>query len=426
MRIIYILLIVIFYFLVKDLLLKNFTYNNPFSNLEHYGNLSQTIFIDKYSRYNKYSLKKKTEFNETFKPIILTDYKFSETFKLGHELSKLIPMDVEHSLGMYKNIKSLQRENNSYQMAFCTENDYYKAIENNDIDKDNIRFVCSFFRMEFILVLNAKYKISTYTELLNLISERARLPKENFLKIGLLNSNNSSYYDGIEILKLLKITNKTKGININTNYKSMRDLIYALDREDEDMIFLTTTNKNPFFIDFLKTNFINVIGTEGINDFLIKAKFPHVFRENLDVSKYNRIVEENNDPLSYNSSEVLGKQKVIKSVSTRLILVAKKTLPEEYILKLLRNVYGHIPELKKSLNDYFLQKKNNIFNKLLDPYEMFFAKNDILYHKGAQKFYEEVKFITHDKNQRYGYDNIIQSKLLTDINGPYEIMSISK
>lgn len=426
MRIIYIFLIVIFYFLVKGLLVKNFTYNNPFSNIEHYDNLSQNIFISNYTKYNNYHVKKLTEFNETFKPIILTDYKFSETFKLAFELSKLIPMEIEPSFGMYKNLKKLNEENNSYQMAFCTENDYYRAIKNKEIDKNKIRFVCSFFRMEFILILNTRYKISNYTELLNMISERSKLPKEKYLKLGLLNSDNSSYYDGIEIFKLLKITDQTKGITINSNYKSMRDLIYAMDREDEDMIFITTTTKNPFLIDFLKTNFINIVGTDGIKDFLLNAKFPYIFKENMDVSKYNRIVEDSNDPLSYNSSEVLGKKKVIKSVSTRLILVAKNTLPEEYILKLLRNIYGNINEIKKSLNDYFLSKRNNLFNKLLDPYEMFFARNDIKYHNGARKFYEEVKFITYDSEQKNSYDNIIKSKLLTDINGPYEILSLRK
>lgn len=426
MRIIYILLIVIFYFLVKDLLLKFFTYDNLFSNIENYDNLSQSIFIQNYSKYNKYPLKKITEFSEKFEPIILTDYKFSETFKLAYELSKLIPMEVEHSLGMYNNLKKLQNENNSYQMAFCTENDYYKAIENKDIDKNKIRFVCSFFRMEFILVLNARFKISSYVELLKLISERSSGSKDQYLKVGMLNNNNSSYHDGMEIFKLLKITENTKGIKINANYKSMRDLIYAFDREDEDMIFMTTTNKNPFLINFLKTNFINIIGTNGIKDFLIKAKFPHVFKENLDVGKYNRIVEENYDNLSYNSSENLGKKKVIKSFSTRLILVAKSTLPDEYVLKLLRNIYGHIHQLKKSINDYFLNKRNNILNKLLDPYEMFFTKNDISYHEGARNFYEEVKFITYDSGNQKPYDKILSSKLLTENVGPYERLSISK
>jgi hypothetical protein len=426
MRIIYILLIVIFYFLVKDLLLKFFTYDNLFSNIENYDNLSQSIFIQNYSKYNEYPIKKKTEYSEKFEPIILTDYKFSETFKLGYELSKLIPMEVEHSLGMYSNLKKLQNENNSYQMAFCTENDYYKAIQNNDIDKNSIKFICSFFRMEFILVLNARFKISSYIELLKLISERSSGSKDQYLKVGMLNNNNSSYHDGIEIFKLLKITENTKGVKINTNYKSMRDLIYAFDREDEDMIFMTTTNKNPFLINFLKTNFINIIGTNGIKDFLIKAKFPHIFKENLDVGKYNRIVEENYDNLSYNSSENLGKKKVIKSFSTRLILVAKSTLPDEYVLKLLRNIYGHINELKKSMNDYFLNKRNNILNKLLDPYEMFFTKNDILYHEGARNFYEEVKFITYDSEHKKPYNKIISSKLLTENIGPYERLSISK
>jgi len=262
---------------------------------------------------------------------------------------------------MYSNLSELVKEDNSYQMAFCTENDYYKAINDKVIKKEDVNFVCSFYRLEFILILNNNIRINNYKELLSLII-RSGKDTSKYLKIGLLDENHSSHHDGIELLKLLKITKDTNGITIMDDYRSMRDLIDDFDNNKLDMIYLTTTSKNPYLINYLKTNFINIIGTDGINDHLIKIKFPNVFKETINISKYNRIVEDTNDLLSFSSSRDMGKKTKINTYSTRLFLVAKKTLPEEYVLKLLRNIYGSLIKLKKNMNDYFINKRNNTLN----------------------------------------------------------------
>ena len=154
MRFIYIVLFVIFYFMFKGILSNYFPYNNFLSSVETFDNLSENIFLDNNSKYGEYQIKKLTKYSETFNPILLTDYKFSETYKLGYELSKFIPMEIEESNGMYGNLKKLKEIGNSYQMAFCTENDYYKSLDEKIFTKDEVRFVCSFYRMEFILILN--------------------------------------------------------------------------------------------------------------------------------------------------------------------------------------------------------------------------------------------------------------------------------
>jgi hypothetical protein len=425
MKLIFISLFVIFYFLIKEFLIKRFTYSNPFSNYENFENLSNTIFINNKSKYNNYKIKKQTLFDDTFTPILLTDYRYSEVFKLGYELKKLCPLTIRTSEGMYSNLSELVKEDNSYQMAFCTENDYYKAINDKVIKKEDVNFVCSFYRLEFILILNAKFRIQNYNELLMLISKKSKENKNDYLKIGLLDVNHSSHHDGIELLKLLKITKDTKGITIIDNFKSMRDLIEAFDNNELDMVYLTTTSKNPYLINFLKTNFINIIGTDGINNNLIKIKFPNVFRDIINISKYNRILEDTADLLSFSSSRDLGKKTKINTYSTRLFLVAKKTLPEEYVLKLLRNIYGSLTKLKKSMNDYFLNERNNTLNKSFDPHEMFFIKKNLQYHKGAKKFYEEINFINYSNLER-PFDENIRSKLLTEIVSSNELQSIKK
>ena len=63
---------------------------------------------------------------------------------------------------------------------------------------------------------------------------------------------------------------------LKKNYYELPIKIFDPDRNELDMVYLTTTSKNPFLINFLKTNFINIIGTDGISDDLIKMKF-HYF-----------------------------------------------------------------------------------------------------------------------------------------------------
>lgn len=424
MKLIYIVILLIFYFLIKELLLKYFPYSNIFINQENFKNLSEIIFINNKSIYNKFPIKKQTTFENKYKPLILTDYKYSEVFKLGYELSKIFPMEIEHSSGMYNNLLNLAKDN-TYQMSLCTENDYYRAINNKEIDKNDINFVCSFYRLDFLLILNAKYRINNFTELLRIINTRSRENESNYLKIGILNNKHGSHYDGIKLLELVKITKLTKGVKIIDNYETMRDLIEDFDKEKLDIIYLTSTSKNPFLINFLKTNFINIIGTDGINENLLNIKFPNMFRDTVNISKFNRIVEDTSDLLSYNSSRDLGKKTKINTYSTRLLLVAKKELPDEYVQKLLRNIYGSLRQLKKNMNDYFLNERNNILIKLFDPYEMFFIKEDLNYHPGAKKFYEEINFINYSEKQR-PYDDNIHSKLLTEVVSTNELASIKK
>ena len=73
----------------------------------------------------------------------MTDYKFSESFKLGFELSKLANIKFQHSDGMYNNIDKILKQGSQYQLCFCTENDIFNYFEENE-DNDSLRVICSF------------------------------------------------------------------------------------------------------------------------------------------------------------------------------------------------------------------------------------------------------------------------------------------
>ena len=144
---VYLLLIVILYLVIKNILTKHFT--------ETYKNIGNNYFIEDNARFDDYkilSLKHQTPEKAT----LLTDYKFSETFKLGFELSKLNDIKFTPSEGMFNNIDKILKQGSQYQLCFCTENDILHYLNENKDQKDLLRVICSFYRMEIIFLLNSK------------------------------------------------------------------------------------------------------------------------------------------------------------------------------------------------------------------------------------------------------------------------------
>ena len=129
------------------------------------------------------------------------------------------------------------------------------------------------------------------------------------IKLGVLDTKHSSYYDA-KVLNSFGISEQTNGINIEY-VKNMKELFFKFDDEnykDEDkenvfdIIFLTTTCKNKFLIEYLK-NFVNLIGISNPeNDSIIKTNFDCIFKQRVKLEKYNRITKDNNDLFSYTDS----------------------------------------------------------------------------------------------------------------------------
>ena len=66
----------------------------------------------------------------------------------------------EHSsFGEFKNFDAYEIDSVCVETNTFSENDYYKAINDKVIKKEDVNFVCSFYRLEFVLVLNAKFRI---------------------------------------------------------------------------------------------------------------------------------------------------------------------------------------------------------------------------------------------------------------------------
>ena len=89
MELTYLLIFIIFYYMVSSLKNKFFPQDLSPSPSENF--LSKNIFLKNYKKYDDYNILAIKESQQNI-PILLTDFKFSEAFKLGFELSKIYPI----------------------------------------------------------------------------------------------------------------------------------------------------------------------------------------------------------------------------------------------------------------------------------------------------------------------------------------------
>ena len=217
------------------------------------------------------------------------------------------------------------------------------------------------------------------------------------LKFGILNDNHSSYYDGNKILNVLGINKTDIDIKI---YDTYHNLFKNFSNNNLDFIYLTTTSKNKYLIEYFKKNQAYVLGLDNINENSLKIKFRFkIFKTGIDIFTYNKV-------LFYKSSifnlDNMNKN-FINTFSTRLFLVCRKELDSNYVYNLIKSIYKNREKLNIKMYKYFLTNKNNILYNSFNPLEMFFFKNDkdynLKYHDGAKKYYIDKQLITYRKNE---------------------------
>ena len=184
--------------------------------------------------------------------------------------------------------------------------------------------------------------------------------------------------------------------NLNIKKNNIQTTFNLLKRNKLDTIFLVSCNKNPYIIDYFKTRFSNILGTDGINDAIIKKKYGKYPKTKINNDEYTKshFLKKQNIIRSESINILNNKQKIINSISTRVIIVARKDVPHDYILKLLRNIYGNITKLKLILNNYLYTPMRNNNMKLLDPIDMCYINQPIKYHSGSYDFFTEIGLIT--------------------------------
>ena len=431
----FILFLIFIYYLIKNR--RNLYSQDIYSqdiqeNFYSNSNPLNINFIENeapFKKKNLYSLNIKIDDNI---PKIITNFKYSLEYKLGYEISKNFRIKYEDSLGLNNNLNNIisNQSKNINNLYLCSEIDFINSRNNN------YNFVCSFYYQYFFIFSRIEHNIFNWMDIKNYYlkikalkeTTNTNLPVK--LRVGIPNQDNNSYNDAKKLFNFIGINMNIENEGLEFIFDNEKNLFNKLKLQITkpnaiDLIYLTTSHKNPYLEEYMKFNNINLIGCQGIKKSIIEASYKnnYIFRKKIDNRKYTDVIKKKNiysttvgdniDDSVFNSTNNIKlfrndkEEKVIGSrftetYASRIILVAHKNMDKEYIKLLLRNIYGSIDSIRNNLNKYLLYR-NNIMEDCMEPYEMAYCPQPLKYHKGAKDFYKEVQFITDEENLK---DNI--------------------
>ena len=133
------------------------------------------------------------------------------------------------------------------------------------------------------------------------------------------------------------------------------------EKHNIDMLYLTTSEKHPYLIEYLNTYNINVFSIDNLNKDLVEMQYHgnHTFNNRIEKNKFTKIVKKKNMyeeeitssfKLMNNESEkkIIG-SKYFNTKSSRVILLAHRKLDPNYVKYFLRNIYGSLDNLRYKL-----------------------------------------------------------------------------
>jgi len=342
-------------------------------------------------------------------PVLVSSFKYSMEYLLGQELTQIYRIKQEESLGLYHNIKSMNELDNSNKLYLCSETDYYDAIKNKKLN--NYKFVCGLYYIHFLLFVRVESEITSWLDIAKYLNTEV-YNKKNIIRIGIPTDDSNSYQDAKKLFSCLGINIKNTYTNIKFIFGNEKDLFGNLkfnikNKNSIDILYLTTSEKHPYLIEYLSSYNINVLSTSSLNQDLLEMQYHgnHAFQNRIEKDKFTRIIKKKNMyeeeitdsfKLINNESEkkIIG-PKFFNTKSSRVIIVAHQNLDSDYVKYLLRNIYGSIDSLRNKLNKYLLIKeKQNLLTNPLEPYEMSYCHQMAEYHKGAYQFYQDIQLIS--------------------------------
>ena len=292
MRLFSICFIITCYLLYKIFLIKKEKWQGLFS--EHYENFNLDPYY--YVKGKKiYSInhlpKKKIKF--------YSNYEYSLESKFGFELSKIYSLENINSKSLFENINRLDnipidvKEHNDIYM--CLEQDYYDFIKEGS---NNMNYICSLYNLEFYFVIKEGLPLKKiddikiypeYYKNMKELNQVSTLPPK--LIIGIPNDGNNSNYNAKKIFSLMNIdidNNDDYIFIFDTEkelYSHMKNKINPKNTKptskkykDIHIIFNISSYKNTFLIEYLKTNNLIIIGSEGLNPNLLNLNFEGILK----------------------------------------------------------------------------------------------------------------------------------------------------
>jgi TRAP transporter TAXI family solute receptor len=306
-------------------------------------------------------------------PTIINDKLSDFNNMISHKLQEYIPLIISDTSGFsIENLKNV--EQHKVDLTIVQEELLYNAVVgkkpfNNQEKFRNLRFVAGLYYEPFILLTYQHSGINSWKDIKG-------------KTIGLPSKESGSFMNGIKIAQAYGFEpgKDFKYINVD----SMNRLANIFYQKKVDAIYLTTSNKNVYLQNLAKKMSLKFIGTNDIQESILKAYFP------CDSIKY---INTNNYYTNINTSSF------IKTYATRAVIVAHKDSDPEYIYKLTKTLYQKTESLKFAANDYlFNRDKLNLVEDAFMPSLMATISEKIEYHPGAQQYYNEMYDTVRPKN----------------------------
>ena len=279
-------------------------------------------------------------------------------------LSKLYPIYNQSSSGSLENIKMV--EQGGVNLAICQEDVAIDAREGKlfDTKYTNINFICGLFYEYFILIVDTRKNIKSWTDLAG-------------KKVGFTSKESGSFQNG---LQLARASGLEPGVDFSyKNVKSINRLMNLFQEEEFDAIYLTSSTKNPYIINIAKNLYVGFIGTEGIPDSVMKSYFPHSRQKFINTNSFHSNLQ--------NTS-------FIKTYSIRAVLIASETYQNNNVYNITKTIYQNVAKIKNTMENYlYSQYRTNLMRDAFMPSEMFDVHFSFPIHPEAKKYYQEIGFI---------------------------------
>jgi len=357
-------------FIIFITILGTFIYYQKDKIIDKFSNINITAFEGFSGFSNFFSIENPKILSRNYKinedlPIIMLDTENTFNNELSFYIQNYIPLRQSNDLSsLVDNLKIVNQRSNSLMLV--QEDLFNDAIiaRNDKIFKEplkNLRFIAGLYFETFTLITYPDSGINSWKDLKGKV-------------LGMPSKKSGSFHNGYKIAQAygLEAGKDFRYLNVD----SMNRLANLFFEKKIDAMYLTTSNKNPYIINLAKKMSLKFIGTNDIDEKIMKTYFP------TDTIKY---INTNNYYTNINTASF------IKTFATRTILVGNKNLDTDYVYNLTKILFQRSEELKALVNNYLYNRdKLNLVQDAFMPSEMIYINNNIMYHKGAQKYFDET------------------------------------
>jgi TRAP-type uncharacterized transport system substrate-binding protein len=306
------------------------------------------------------------------------------TTKIAKNIQNIYPIDK------IVNIKSsnevLQKLEKSPNTIGIVQDEPLQQYNNPNSD---MRVVCTIGMANFILIVNAQSNKKTWFNFMD---------KSYTFATDFPNSSSDLTLQKILQNILNQYTHKVTYINYDHN-----NIFGAFNNKSIDAYFIIKPDPDNTIKKLFNIMPIYLIGTKGLDDIKLSLLFPNSHQTFIDSTKYDKKI--------YGS---------IPSLMVRYHLLASNTVPNEYILILIRSLFENFVLFKSSGDDLYIQQMYEFNPQYLYPNYLNPIRQII--HPGAKKYFEEIGIITNNSNKNCVY-TIGIDKCKDDLYiNPYRLM----